>query len=61
MGPLPSVSPVMNYLPSYKTAKKLSHFVAGQLSLQEQPFTLSIVGRPTGILGDLDAQIFLEF
>ena len=45
----------------YETAQDLSHFVAGQLSPSKRTFTLSVGRRPTGVWGDLAAQIFLQF
>lgn len=53
--------PVKRYSTGYKTAQFLSRFVAGPLSPEELCFALSVSRGPTGIRGDLDAQIFSEF
>ena len=42
-------------------AQTSSHFVASQLSPEEQHLVLSSSGRPTGDRGDLEPQIFPEF
>jgi hypothetical protein len=56
-----SVLPVKKYLTGYKTAQKLSCFVACQLSREELHISLSVCGRPTGFQRDPCTQIFPEF
>jgi hypothetical protein len=55
------VLPVKKYLTGYKTAQKLSRFVAGQISPEELHVSLSVSGRPTGFQGGPCTQIFPEF
>jgi hypothetical protein len=52
---------IQTYLISYKTAQKMSCFVAGQISLNQLPELLSVGSRPTSVWGDMGAQILLDF
>jgi hypothetical protein len=51
---------VPRYSTGYKTARFLSRFVAGQISLEQLTVWLSVGGGPTGFRKDLCPQIFSE-
>jgi hypothetical protein len=55
------VLPVKRYSSGYKTAQKLSRFVASQLSPEELHFALGVGRGPTGFQRGLSSQIFAEF
>jgi hypothetical protein len=52
---------VLKYSTSYKTAQKLSRFVANQIPLERFTIPLSVGRGPIGFLGVLCSQIFSEF
>jgi hypothetical protein len=51
---------VPRYSTGYKTARFLSCFVAGQISLEQLTVWLSVGGGPTGFRKDLCPHIFSE-